>query len=97
MISKIYLVISCSGQYEEYYEKVEKAFKDVKKAEKYMDELEDQEENNRKMAERCMECAGLCKEYQCYAEPFDAMDECECYEPYHDNKHFRIDEVELEE
>ena len=33
MISKIYLVISCSGQYEEYYEKVEKAFKDVKKAE----------------------------------------------------------------
>lgn len=97
MISKIYLVISCSGQYEEYYEKVEKAFKDVKKAEKYMDELKQIEQKSEEWANKCRECLGLNKECPFYTIPYDNGDECEAYNPYHDNKFFRIDEVELEE
>lgn len=95
-MSKIYLVISSCGEYEERVETVEKAFKNIKRAELYKKELEEQENICRQMAKKCMECGGLNKDCPYYETPFfDYGDECENYNPWHDETDYRIDEVEL--
>lgn len=95
-MNKIYLVISCSGQYEEYMESIEKGFMDYHKAEEFMHKLELEEKTYRDMANKCRECAGLNKECPLYTESlFDDGIECDVYNPYHDDVNFRIVEVEI--
>lgn len=96
-MSKIYLVMSQCGMYEDYYEIVEKAFKDIKKAEAYMAEKIDTEQGYRDMADKCKDCGGLDRSCPFYTMPTYEADECAAYEPYHDNVEFRIEEVEFEE
>lgn len=96
-MSKVYLVISCCGEYDDYLETVKMAFTDVKKAEDYVNELRDEEQGYRDMANKCRECMGIDKLCPCYTSSFDVSDECEAYNPYHDEREYRIDEVELVE
>ena len=97
-MSKAYLVISYGGWYpEDYHEIIEKGFKDIKKAEAYKAELEDQEECLRAQAERCRECNGEDKKCPFYVTPFDEDDYCESYTGYRDNIDYRIDEIDFEE
>ena len=95
-MSKIYLAISGSGEWsEDYEETILKAFKDIKKAEAYIAEQEEIEEGLRGAARKCYSCGGLNKTCPLYAEPYDLSDECENYEPFHNNTYYRIEEVEL--
>lgn len=97
-MSKIYLVISQHGEeYGDYYEEVEKAFEDIKKAEAYLAEKELSEEVYKQLAQKCRECGGTDETCAFYMKPTFKDDPCEFYEPYHDNVYYRIDEVELEE
>ena len=96
-MSKIYLVMSQCGEYEDYYECVEKAFTDVKKAEAYLLEKESSEETYRWLANKCRDCDAGDKTCPYYIPPTHKFDPCENYEPYHDNVNFRIEEVEIEE
>lgn len=96
-VKKIYLIIETSGAYGDRLEKVVKAFTDPKKAEACVTELEDQERGYRDAATKCRECAGLDKTCPFYMPPTFDGDECEAYEPYHDEVYFRIEEVNLEE
>lgn len=97
MNNKIYVVISESGEYEDYLETICKAFKDIRDAEKYKAKLEDEEQGYRDMTIKCRECAGLNKECPFYMQPYDNGDECDNYEPYHTPVYFRIDEIDYEE
>lgn len=94
-MTKIYLVISTCGECEDRIDTIKKAFRDVKKAEDYIKELEDRERGYRDMANKCRECAGLNKECPFYTMPFYTTDECESYQPWHDNEYFSIEEVDL--
>lgn len=96
-MSKIFLVVSYSGEYEDYFEQVEKAFADIKKAEIFMEALKAEEQFCRDQALKCNECMGLDKTCPLWSEPYDNSDECEAYNPYHDEREYRIDEVELVE
>ena len=96
-MSKIYLVVSCCGEYEDYRETVEKAFKDIIKAKSYMEELESEEEERRSMAEKCRECEGF-KDIACPMYIESAYENgCESWEPWYEPKTFIIREVELVE
>lgn len=96
-VKKIYVIIGTTGEYEDKYERIIKAFTDITKAEKHLEELEDQERGYRDAAMRCRECAGLDKTCPFYVEPAYQDDECGAYEPYHDDEHFRIEEIILED
>ena len=96
-MDRAYLVVSYSGEYEDYCEKVEKAFTDIKKAEIFMEALKGEEQFCRDQASKCRECMGLDKTCPFWSEPYDNSDECEAYDPWHDEINFRIDEVELVE
>lgn len=93
----IYLLVSCVGDYEDYREHVEKAFGNKDVAELFKHELEETENSERAMADKCRECAGLNKDCPFFLEPFDGMDECDNYNPYHDNITYKIVEVPYEE
>lgn len=89
--------MSQHGEYEDYYEEVEKAFKDIKKAEAYLAKKELSEEVFKQFAQRCRECVKTGETCEFYMEPTFEDDPCEFYEPFYDNVEFRIEEVELEE
>ena len=96
-MSKIYLVISGCGEWaEDYEETILKGFKDIKKAERYLAECEEMEQTFRDAAERCRNCGGLDRTCPLYQIPFSVEEECGAYEPWHDNKYFRIEEVEFD-
>lgn len=97
-MSRLYLVISGSGEWaEDYEETIEKAFKDLKRASDYISELEEIEQGLRDAAERCRDCGGLNHSCPLYQVPYSKEDECGAYEPWHDNVSFRIEEVECED
>lgn len=96
-MSKIYLVVSCVGEYEDYEESIEKAFKDFNKAVNYKAELESEEEYQRECSEKCRDCGGYDKTCPLYEEPDFKEDACLAWNPWHDNVEYRIDEVELVE
>lgn len=93
----IYLVISCIGEYDNYREYIERAFNSREKAEGFLKEREASENNERAMADKCRECAGLNKECPFYIDSIDISDECENYKPYHDNVTYKIIETYLME
>lgn len=93
-MSKIYLVVSCSGEYEDYLETVEKAFADFNKAATFKNELEQEEQKQRDLANRCLNCNGADKDCPMYMAPFYKEDPCESYNPWHIITDYRIDEVE---
>lgn len=95
-MNRIYLVISMVGENEDFIESVEKAFGSIDKASKYKMELEDEEQFFRDRARMCRECGGLNKECPFYTLPTYAMDDCEAYDPYHDEVTYRIEEIEFE-
>ena len=96
-MSKIYIVKSCSGEYEDYVEANVKAFADVHRAEELITILEEEEQVNRKNAKRCRECGGINLECPFYIEPAWEDMGCQNYNPWHDDTHYIIDEVEYDE
>lgn len=96
-MSKIYLVIESCGEHEDRIDMPIKSFKDITKAGAYVIELEGFERTQRNWADRCRECAGTNKECPMYSEPYDITDGCGSYEPHHDNRSYRIEEIDLEE
>ena len=96
-MSKIYIVKSCCGEYEDYVEANVKAFADVHRAEDLVTILEEEEQAERKAAERCRECGGINLECPLYVEPLNKDIGCEAYCPWHDDAHYIIDEVEYDE
>lgn len=96
-MSKIYLVVSCVGEWECYVETVKKAFKDFNKAVAFMSELEAEEIEQRDCSHKCRECNGYDKTCPLYEDPDFKEDPCQAWNPWHDNVEYRIDEVELVE
>ena len=64
---KIYQVISCGGQWEDYYEYVEGTFLKREKAQELVDELELEKKRLEKQYEKCQECPLSC--WNCCEEP----------------------------
>lgn len=96
-MSKIYVVISYCGEYEDYTETIEKAFSNFDKALNFMEELEAEEQNQRDLTNKCMNCNGEDRDCPMYAEPFYTDDLCESYNPWHDEVYYKITEVEYVE
>lgn len=96
-MSKVYIVISAYGEYDDYLETVEKVFADRTKAQNYVIELEDQERGYKCMANKCKECGGQVSGCPFYAEPVYNENGCENYNPYYDETRYYIMEEELEE
>lgn len=95
-MKKIFLVTEAVGSYEDRYENVVKAFTDIKKAELYVAELTDKEDDKRRIAERCKDCAGD-KTCPFYVEPTYKDDMCESWDAFREDKSYYITEAELEE
>jgi len=98
-MSKIYIVISGSGEGEDYHEFIEKAFRDAKKAEAYLNELTSDNKRMMEMAERCRNCDGHDASCPLWIEPTDITDGCDNYinNAYYENIDYLIEEVELVE
>ena len=97
-MNKVYLVIESGGQYDDTWEVIKKAFKDVVKANHYMNTLIDTENNIRYMRDeycRCCKGNGDCPHY---VKSTYEDDICEYSEyVFHNNLSYRIEEVLLEE
>ena len=98
-MSMIYGVYENGGLWEDSYHTLLKCFKNVKKAENYMKELEAVESATRYMRDKCENCNGYNKDCPLWMEPYNKDDECQNYSTYtwHDNKDYSIEEVELVE
>ena len=96
---KIYAVYENGGSWEDRYHALLKCFKDVKKAENYIKELEDTEASERAMAEKCASCDGKDTNCPMWLEPYDKEDECENYFAFvnHEPVNYEIQDAELEE
>ena len=97
-MSKVYLVIESGGQYEDGWENIKKVFKDVVKANHYMNTLIDAENDIRYMRDNyCRFCKGNddCPHYVESTYEDDICENSDCV--FHDNISYRIEEAEFEE
>ena len=97
-MSKIYLVVESCGQHGEGWEIIKKAFKDVVKANHYMNTLIDAENDIRYIRDKyCRFCNGY-QNCPYYVESTYEDDICENSEYIlHNNIDYRIEEVMFEE
>ena len=92
-----YVVIGCSGEYEDYCEEDIKGFANIKKAEELKVQLEEENETNMNMKEQCSKCNGCDKECPLYLKS-EFGDECELSDMrYYENTTYKIEELEVEE
>ena len=98
MITKIYGVYAYGGEYEDAWDTLVKAFRDIKKAEAYKETLEYEEQQARNISEMCQKCSGN-KDCPHYEQPTYTDSICETHDKYawRDNEYYRIEEIILEE
>lgn len=93
-MATMYLVKSSVGSREtdDYKETTEMVFADKDSAEEYKNRLQDEENKQRTWADKCRECVGLDRECPLWIEPFDGMENCDNYCPYHDDVTYWVEE-----
>lgn len=96
-MNKIYAVYCYGGEYDTYFEIVEKCFKDIKKAEAYKAEREEDNEQTIWLSRKCRNCDGLNKNCPFYLDPSFADEGCANYCGQYESVCYKIVELELEE
>ena len=94
-IKKIYVIISVVGEDADREVTPEIAFENMDEAEQYLKELQFYEQGFRNDAERCQQCGGSNHDCPKYVASFYESDECDSYNPWHDNVYYEIKEVPL--
>lgn len=98
-MSKLYVVVSRGGEFPNDWEVFSKAFKDLKKAENYLEEMEAEEVVERAISDRCYKCKNPSSECPFYIKSEFWDTDCDNKEHYmyRDKQTHYIQEIECEE